>query len=173
VTSRQQWINPRLGVVTLLLILAAWLLVPDAKEGGVADARPKSTQGGAAKQPPKAPALLEPVEVLRPRNQVALDLASSGQLFRQPAVENPPQVSRPVTATEVAPPPTFNYKVLGSKLEDSAWHVYLEHDDLAQIVGVGAVLESTWRVDRIEPPAMVVTHLPTGITLPVQVGGSR
>lgn len=101
------------------------------------------------------------VEALLPREQLLVRAAGGARrdLFASPPVPRPPPpVVVPVPAP-VAPP--LPCRAIGKKLEAGTWEVFLGRDETSFLVRVGSVLESNYRVDKIEPPTMVLTHLPT------------
>ncbi len=61
------------------------------------------------------------------------------------------------------PPPTapaMPFTFLGMKHEDAVWEVYLAKGDTTLIVHEQSVIEGTYRVDSIKPPALTLTYLP-------------
>jgi hypothetical protein len=75
-----------------------------------------------------------------------------------------------------APPPAptappLPYKVLGKKLEDGAWQVFLTQDDNVHIVKQGDLLDDRYRIEKIEPPVLVMTYIPLNERQTLAIGG--
>lgn len=176
VVSRRRW-----WVLLPLLAAAAWLAAFGDKTppGSARVTAPASSSPTPA--PPaakgKAASPLEPIERLVPRAElVAATADASADLFasRDWSVKRPPAAAPVVVQAAPEPDPvTPNYRVLGKKLEDRAWEVFLGRDDSSFIVRAGDTLEDTWRVDEIAPPLMSLTHVPTGSRHQLAIGDSR
>lgn len=170
--------NPRLRWALLLALFgaAAWLAVfgdktppGQATRSAQSAARPdRPTDGDTAprRQPVAAAKGLAaeagvPIEPLVPRHDLLPPSEPAGRrdLFESPPVPPPPAPVAVAAPAPVAPPLPFRY--IGKKLEGGVWQVFLGRDDASYLVQVGNVLESTYRVDKIEPPSLVLTHLPT------------
>jgi hypothetical protein len=80
------------------------------------------------------------------------------------------------SSSSAAPPPAptappLPYQVLGKKLEDGAWQVFLTRDDNVHIVKPGDLLDEQYRIEKIEPPALVMTYLPLNERQTLAIGG--
>jgi hypothetical protein len=71
----------------------------------------------------------------------------------------PPRPTAPPAAAAPSAPP-LPYKVLGKKLEDGVWQVFLTYQERVYVVKEGDILDNTYRVDEIRPPAMILTYVP-------------
>jgi hypothetical protein len=74
-------------------------------------------------------------------------------------------------AAPVAPP--LPYGFIGKKQEAERWEVFLARGEQTFIAREGEVLEGTYRVDRIDPPALTFTYLPLGQVQTLPIGESR
>ncbi|MGY4829026.1 hypothetical protein ACVNIS_10650 [Sphaerotilaceae bacterium SBD11-9] len=174
--------NKRMAILLPGLALAAYLaLFADKTPQGGAKAavpasRPAATVAVAAPKG-KPVAALERIEPLVPRKLLVHSADPSADLFASPSWSAAP-LPAPVAPTappapqevQVAPP---NYRVLGKKLENGVWEVYLGRDDTSFIVRAGDTLEGTWRVDKVEPPSVSMTHVPSGSVHSLPIGDSR
>jgi hypothetical protein len=80
----------------------------------------------------------------------------------------------PATAAASAPTaPPLPFSFLGKKLEGEAWEVYLGRGELTHIAREGQVLDNSYRIDKIEPPGLVLTYLPLGQTQTLSIGDPR
>lgn len=86
---------------------------------------------------------------------------------------NPPPPPTPVAppAAPVAPP--LPYTFIGKKHEGDAWEVYLTKGEQTFVVRQGEMLESTYRVDKIQPPTLTLTYLPLDQAQTLPIGDSR
>lgn len=134
----------------------------------VSPARPAPTATGPGRVVPAAAA----IDRLVPRDELLPPAGGPGRdLFASPPpppLPKPVAAPPPVAARPVAPPLPF--RVLGKKLESGTWEVFLGREEGSFIVRAGSLLESNYRVERIEPPSMVLTHLPTGQTQTLMIG---
>ncbi len=84
----------------------------------------------------------------------------------------PPAPAAPavVPRSNVAPPPPF---VVIGRMDDGSNlpKVFINQRESLQVVGVGDVIDATYRIDTITSSAMSLTYLPTqqSVTLPVAV----
>lgn len=167
----------------MLLGIAAWLaLFGDKSPDG--QAKPvqsrTSATAGAAPSRPKATTLAITAEPL------VLPVDRQLLAARQPAN---PQLARPVrdlfSARSWAPPsvaalpapapvaPAVPFAFIGKKLESGAWEVYLGRAEQSFVAREGDVLEGSWRVDRIDPPALTLTYLPLAQSQTLAIGDIR
>jgi hypothetical protein len=63
--------------------------------------------------------------------------------------------------------------VLGKKLEDGAWHVFLGRDERILVVKTLDTIDNAYRVDEIRPPVMMLTYLPLQQRQLVAIGGGE
>lgn len=129
--------------------------------------------GPAPRAAARAPA--EPLEEVLPRQALAAAGQATADLFAParwrlpPPAPPPPPPARAEAAP--APPPVPDYRVIGKKLEGSTWEVFLGRADQSSLIArVGETLDAAWRVERIEPPTMTLTHVPSGRTATLPVG---
>jgi hypothetical protein len=188
------WASPRARWAVLLPLLfgAAWLAwfgdrTPARKPAAPSIVGPAPQRSAAQTAPPAVPDRAAvttraelPIERLLPRQQLAdRPEAPLADLFVRPPWTNPAKPApvaapAPLAAAPPAPPPSFAaYRLIGKKLEAEVWEVFLSRDDLSFVVREGETLESTWRIDRIAPPQMTLTHLPTGQPLTFAIGDAR
>jgi len=176
--QRRRW-----ALLLPMLGLAAWLaLFGDKTPAGTAKAA-RNVAAAPPSTPPRTQAArrdavaAEPVEALRARAAPEGERRPAADLFavaawRQPPPPPPPPA--PAVQPKAAPTlPPLGYRVLGKKEEDNTWEVYLGRDDMSFIARAGDTLEGQCRVDRIEPPAMTLTHLPSGLPLTLPIGDPR
>ncbi len=88
------------------------------------------------------------------------------QSWTPPPPPPPKMVAPPVP---VAPPLPFTF--VGKKNEDGLWEVYLGRGDTTFIVRDHSMIDSTYRVDAIAPPAMTITYLPLNQVQRLTIGG--
>lgn len=168
-------IRNRLRMVLLLVPLAGagWLaLFGDKTPSGEPTARATRTNGH--EPPPRGAALPRTthaaanarqtaqatgaIEALVPRQKL---LPSAGSPRRDLFASPPPPPVPAVAPVQVATAPPLPFRFIGKKLESGVWEVFLGRDEASFVVRTGSLLESNYRVERIEPPSMVLTHLPT------------
>jgi hypothetical protein len=171
---------------TLLLVAlagAGWLALFGDKTPPGGTTRPAALAMQHQAQPraaaPRAPGaranqVPEPVvaiEMLIPRSQL-LPLHRQDHVHRD-LFASPPPPPDPKTVVAPAPAPVappLPFRFIGKKLEGDAWEVFLAREDASFLVRVGSVLDSNYRVERIEPPSMVLTHLPTQQSQTLMIG---
>ncbi len=115
------------------------------------------------------------LEALVPREQLILqdsrltrrDLFAMGSWTPPPPSPEKPLPLPPPTA------PPLPFVFVGKKLEEGVWEIYLARGDKSLILREGMVLESTYRVDKIEPPILSLTYLPLGQSQSLSIGESR
>jgi hypothetical protein len=131
---------------------------------------------GRAAEPSQPIEAVEPrAKLLQPAGDASVDLfapAAWTLVARAPAPPPPPPAASAPAVVDT--PQTLPHRVLGKKLEGQAWEVFLERDGTGtMIVRAGSTVEGQFRVERIEPPAMRVVHLPSGQTIDVPIGEAR
>lgn len=70
----------------------------------------------------------------------------------------PPPVSPPPPPPPQAPPLPFTY--VGKQIESGQWVVFLANQDRTYTVKVDSLIESTYKVDKISPPVLLLTYIP-------------
>ena len=92
-----------------------------------------------------------------------------------PRVWTPPPLPQPLRSE--APPvpvvPPAPYAVLGKLKDADGWQVFLARGELTLVARAGTVLEGSYQVTLIDPPRMVLTHLPAGQTQELGIGEGR
>jgi hypothetical protein len=142
-----------------------------SSRAAAAVAQAVSGRPAAAGRAPALPAL----ETLADRAAWAnVDAGKSVDLFA-PArwVAAPPPAAAPLPVAAEAPalpPPQPPWRVVGKQWADEQWQVFLLRDSQSLVVQQGQLLEGTWRVDRIEPPMMTLTHVPSGQQHQLSIG---
>ena len=105
---------------------------------------------------------------IRPRAEAGnIDDAFATLDFRPP----PPPPPKPIAQPPVAPP--LPYTVLGKKLEDGAWQVFLRRDDQILVVKTLDTIDGAYRVEEIRPPVMTLTYLPMKSRQTLPIGGAE
>ena len=88
----------------------------------------------------------------------------------------PPAPTVPAAASEETsppPPPALPFVYLGGKLEGGTWEVFLARGEHTFVVKEGQVIEGVYRVERVAPPTMTFTHLPSGQEQHLAIGSGR
>ena len=94
-----------------------------------------------------------------------------GALFvGQPVKPPAPLTTAPPAPQPTAPPLPFN--LVGRKLEDGHWEIYLTRNDKTYIAVPGAILDGTYKVMEIRPPQMTLVYLPLNETQTLAIGPS-
>jgi hypothetical protein len=165
--SRRVWLGAFLaGSLALVLFDQQPGVVPEAAQASAKVAPSVSTI-----VPVRAPEQLM-ILVLRPRS---LSANSGVDLFavQTPVVTAPntPTVApAPIPAIVPPVPPPFPYSILGKKLEDGKWDVFLSRQNRTFAIRTGDVLDNTYRVDDIRPPSMTLTYLPMNLPQSIPIG---
>ncbi|HEY8357537.1 MAG TPA: hypothetical protein VIL30_08770 [Ramlibacter sp.] len=170
-----------------LLALAAWLAFFGEKSpsDGAAASVPARTvvatprPAATAATPARRGAAEQPLDRLIPRDQVVQPeaVAAAGASpprdpFSARSWTPPPPPPAPVQAAAPVAPP-LPYGFIGKKQEAERWEVFLARGEQTFIAREGEVLEGTYRVDRIDPPALTFTYLPLGQVQTLPIGESR
>lgn len=173
--------KPPLPLLLAVLAATSALVIWDhwpgkaASTAAVIGAVERPTAAGKAGAPPRRAAAPDkgaagPVPDLLPRDAFEQG-AAKGDLFDTPAPPPPP----PPMVAEPPPKPTappLPFTLLGRKLEEGRWEVYLAKMDQTYIVHVDDVIEGTYRVAEIRPPVMTLVHIPTDERQHLQIGGN-
>lgn len=156
----------RRRVLLALLLAAAIALIVlgprTAERPAIVDAVPRAASqaaqrsGAGSSAENGETAMILPI---RPRSAAEkIDDAFAARDWRPP----PPPPRAPLKAgPKVAVAPPLAYTVIGKKLEDGAWQVFLRRDDRILVVKTLDTIDDAYRVDEIRPPLMTLTHLPT------------
>ena len=67
--------------------------------------------------------------------------------------------------------PPLPFLVLGKKLQEGRWEVFLSRGDQTLIVSSGDEIDGVYRVKRLEPPMLVFEYLPLSEEQTLDVGG--
>lgn len=169
-----------------LLGLATWLVIfgdkppPSVAAPTHTEARAKEfpAQSAATKVHPQTPDRIRPgqvppaaLEPLQPRDTLIASPSRARavrDLFSAATWASsvpPPVVSNPAP---LPAPPHFTF--IGKKLEGEQWEVYLARNGQTFIVREGSTIDGTYRVDKVEPPALIMTQLPQAQTMTIAIG---
>jgi hypothetical protein len=84
----------------------------------------------------------------------------------------PPPPPKPIAQPPPAAPP-LPYAVIGKKLEDGAWQVFLRREERILVVKTLDTIDDAYRVDEIRPPVMTLTYLPLQQRQTLSIGGGE
>jgi len=171
VTATKRWV-----LWIALLAGVVGLIAFDRKApqvGAIVDVAPRRSSGqsgsDAAVKSPRARAEAPMILAIRPRTLPdKVDDAFSVRDWRPP--RSP--VARPGRAPK-AVAPQLPFTVLGKKLEDGAWQVFLGRDERILVVKTLDTIDNAYRVDEIRPPVMTLTYLPLQQRQLVAIGGGE
>ncbi len=104
---------------------------------------------------------------LQPNDNIPHEALFDSQTWDRP----PPPPPKPGPPPPPVAPP-LPYVVIGKKLEDQAWEVYLTRGEQTFIAREKLVIEGQYRVDSIKPPTMTLTYLPLNQTQTLTIGGN-
>jgi len=142
-------------------------------EPGIVEATGTGARPSAAAQ--RAPASRaqaddsQEVMAIRPRGpNPSLTDAFPPQDWRPPP---PPAAKPPPPPPPTAPP--LPYTVLGKKLEDGQWQVFLQREDRILIVKTSDTIDASYRVQSIQPPVMILIYLPLQQEQQLPIGGAE
>ncbi|RKP46468.1 hypothetical protein [Trinickia fusca] len=131
-----------------------------------------ATEGGAS----EAFAPLVSIAALRSRKEL-FSSPSGGHrdLFSGQAVAPPlPYVAPPQAEVPPLPPiPVMPFTYIGKKAADGAWEVYLARGDETLIVHEKTVMDSTYRVESINPPTLSLVYLPQNVVQTLDIGSAN
>jgi hypothetical protein len=172
--------SPRLrwALWATLLAAAAVLVIGDRREraaGSIVEAVPRVPAPGAPAQRPAARTAeskeVPMIDAIRPRPALTeVGNAFAARDWTPPAPPPPPpRIEAPVRPT--APP--LPYKVLGKKLEDGQWQVFLTDGSMVHVVRAQDVLDGRYRVVEIRPPTMTLLYTPLNERQALQIGGTE
>lgn len=166
-----------------LLAVSAWLAFFGDKSpaGDAAASMPARPQPPALPKPPAARAAAtegDALAALVPRVQLIPEApapaASAGRdPFSARSWAPPPPPAPPPAVAPAPTAPPLPYAFFGKKHEAGSWEVYFTRGELTFIAREGAVLEGTYRIEKIEPPTVTVTYLPLGQVQTLAIGEAR
>ena len=158
-----------LALLAASACLVAWdrlRLRPPAVSGAVA--RPTGTRAAAAPETSSLGSARQ-VAALRPRDDY---LDTGGDAFPALAPPAPAAAMGPPPATEPPRPsaPPVPFTVIGKKLEQGVWEVYLAKGEQTYIATQGQVIGDDYRVEAIGPTQMTLIYLPLSEKQTLQTG---
>ncbi len=133
------------------------------KDGGVVQpttARKVSNAGiKRSNKSDAAETLLE----IRPRSK-------SGEIENafEPQSWTPPPPPPPENLKPTAPPLPFS--VIGKKIQDGEWQVFLANQDRVYVIKAADVIDGIYRVDNVTPPMLTLTYMPLKIQQTLAIG---
>ena len=169
-TAARRWL-----ALIVLLVAAIALAVfdrPFSQSTAIVEATAPRT--AAPHDAPRAAAPVEPSDgtmilPIRPRAPAgSIDDAFATRDWRPP----PPPAPKPMASPPPTAPP-LPYAVIGKKLEDGAWQVFLRRDERILVVKTLDTIDDAYRVDEIRPPVMTLTYLPLKQRQTIPIGGSE
>lgn len=168
--------NLRWGILLGLLALAAGLVLFGKPPQGRDEIVQPVARAAAKRVAPSALASVsaddQPATMIleiRPRSiQPATADAFAAANWNPPPPPPPPAAPPP---KPTAPPLPFT--LLGKKLEDGGWQVFLGLQDRTYIVKSQDVIEGTYRVESIAPPSLVFTYIPLNERQVLAIGGTE
>jgi hypothetical protein len=128
-------------------------------------------QGKPADAPEKTAGTMITALRLRVRSATPVD-AFALQNWNPPPPPPPP--SAPASALPPSRPvaPPLPFTVLGKKLEDGSWEVFLGEQDNTYVVRAQEMIGNNYRVESIAPPTAVLTYLPLNERQTLQIGSA-
>jgi hypothetical protein len=75
---------------------------------------------------------------------------------------------KPESGAPAVPEPPFI--LLVKQFAGGQWKVFLTDQSRTLVVGVGDTLGGVWRVERIDPPSMLMLHVPSSQQRIVRIG---
>ena len=153
-SPRRRW-----SLLLVLLALACALALFGQRSGPASAIVDAATPAGSPQEQLRTPAptaAAPTIAALRPRTPLdrLSDIFASLDWTPPPPPPPPP----PPAAAPRAPP--LPYTVLGKKLEDGQWQVFLARQEQIFIAKPKMIIEDNYRVEAIQPPAMTLTYLP-------------
>ena len=167
----------RWSILIALLVAAVALVVFDrqtSQSAAIVEAvAPRTPSQPATEEAPASARAAERSDgsmilPIRPREAAgSIDDAFATLDWRPP----PPPPPKPIVQPPA--PPTFPYTVIGKKLEDGAWQVFLRRDDQILVVKTLDTIDNAYRVEEIRPPVMTLTYLPLQSRQTFSIGGGE
>ncbi len=167
------------------LALTAWFSVDgrDSTVGVVSEAVVRSTSAGAstAKRAAVKPTSTEENLTRLKVRQVPYPLFDAAMLADMTDKEAPifhlqswtPPPPKVVAKVELPKAPPWPYVYFGQQLSQGEWWIYLTLGDEARAVKKGQILDTKYRIDKIEPPNLSVTYLPLNEVQTVTIGAFK
>ena len=165
-------------ILGCLLVLSAWLAffgdkTPSQETVGVITANTTKTVSSTRSNNSHSTQAVVAILELADREQWGMSEAGNRtppkDLFSVHSWAPPPPkpaVTAPVALT--APPVPYTY--VGKKRESDAWEVYLTRGEQIMIVREGEVLESLYKVQKIQPPSLTLVYLPLNQAQTIVIG---
>lgn len=171
-TPMRRWL-----VLIALLVATVAFIVFDrqySQSPAIVDAalpRPKAQAAAdAAAVTPQEQADGSMILPIRSRSAAAtIDDAFATRDWRPP----PPPPPKVAAQAPVMVAPALPYTVIGKKLEDGAWQVFLRRDERILVVKTSDTIDDAYRVDDIRPPVMTITYLPLQQRQTLPIGGAE
>lgn len=122
---------------------------------------------------PKKDASEPAILALQSRDNL-LERSTSGNvppnLFASHSWTPPPSPSKPAPPPPpMAPALPFTY--LGKKIEDGKWEVYLARGEQTYIAHPQTMIDNTYRIEKVDPPTLILTYLPLNQAQSLSIGG--
>ncbi|MBI1891580.1 MAG: hypothetical protein HYS18_13090 [Burkholderiales bacterium] len=117
----------------------------------------------------------QPILALIPRQQLIGGARGEGRpypLFGSQSWTPPPPPAPPPTPPPPPTAPPLPYTVLGKKVEDGKWEVFLARGEQTFIVREGSTIEGTYQVKSIAPPDISLVYLPLKQVQTLTIGGT-
>lgn len=176
-TPRTRWI-----LLLALLAASAGLVIfsePPKREADVVGAVQRPVRSRPAPAP--GPAASSAASRAAPGDEPAMILAIRPRA-RSPsfadafALQNwtpPPPAPPPPPPPPPPKAPPLPFTMLGKKLQDGAWQVFLAKGDRTYIVRDRDVIENDYRVESIAPPSLTFTYLPMNERQTLSIGNAE
>lgn len=171
--------------LTLALAATTWFSVGNrgSTDGLVSEAVVRSTSSRASPasrssvKPAASELSLIRLKVRQPPYQLfdaemVADMAEKeAPIFQLQSWTPPP----PKGVVKVEPPkaPPWPYVYFGQQLSQGEWWIYLTLGDEARSVKKGQILDTNYRIEKIEPPNLSVTYLPLNEVQTVTIGALK
>lgn len=118
---------------------------------------------------------LHQTQLLIPRKSLIQD--SNVKDIREDLFNTTQTEAKPVNATpqppvtlQVESPVQFHFSYLGKKYEDGHWTVFLSNQGKTLLASDASILEGDFKVTKLQPPVMEITHLPSKQTQTISIG---
>ncbi len=161
----------RRNIALLAGLAAAAALVifspPPDKDGGVVQpmAAHKAGSGASpAKRSSKSDATGTILEI-HPRGKAGEIANAFAPQSWTPPPSPPPENLKPTA-------PLLPFSVIGKKLQDGEWQVFLANQDRVYVVKDKDVLDGVYRADSVTPPKLTLTYLPLNIQQTLAIGSA-
>ena len=162
-----------IGMLAVMAILAALVWNDQRSGAAVGKTTPpartvaKPVAAAPSQATPSDPAAPVAILEIRPRTALAKLTGDTNELF---APHNwnppppPPPPAPPASKVKPLPPPKpvappLPFAVLGKKLDDGAWEIFLGNQDRIYVVKVNDTIDGLYRVESVSPPTMTFVYL--------------